>query len=604
VDGVVSSFAGTVEGFSDGTDQAAFNSPSGLALDQAGNLLVADTGNNAIRKVTPQGVVTTLAGDGVAGYRDGPAGQARFNGPIGIAIDRAGTIFVADSYNDRIRAITSTGEVTSLAGDGVPGFQDGPAALARFDTPGALLVDGYGALIVADTGNDALRVVDPSGQVRTLIHTAAQDNAASFRRPISLAGTPDGYLYIGTLGRGRIFQLAPSGEMRGLTGLDIDIPRGDDLTLRIAHASGLAVDSEGKLTVADSASHRLLKLVPRRTGPSPDRQQSAQSITPAAAIWPVNPDGNFHEIVGTMGEVRGNDQGESRDHFHGGLDIQANLGTPVHAIVGAKVSEPLPNWSYDGLGEGIAIGPISYIHLRVGRRADGSLIDPGRLGAVKDGADRPRIRVKRGTRFAVGEVLGTVNRMYHVHLEFSPDGANRNPLQLPFSGIADHIAPRIEAITLLDGNGVAISAKRGARLLVPASAGDISIVATAYDQCDGNAVRRRLGLYKIGYQLLTAAGTPLPGFEHPLITLEFNQLPPDREAVKLAFADGSGETVHGSDSTRFSYLVTNRMRDGHGRGDVWKARDLPRGDYVIRIFAADYAGNIATAGRDLPVTLE
>src|SRR5207244_13172639 len=103
-DGSVSTLAGTVEAFADGSgSQAAFNTPSGLAIDAKGNLFIADTGNNRIRKITPQGLVSTLAGEGTAGYLDCPATQATFDGPIGVAVDGVGNIYVADTYNDRIR---------------------------------------------------------------------------------------------------------------------------------------------------------------------------------------------------------------------------------------------------------------------------------------------------------------------------------------------------------------------------------------------------------------------------------------------------------------------------------------------------------------------
>ena len=116
-DGRVSTFAGGGSGYVDGAASAArFDTPSALAIDAAGTLYLADTGNHVIRRITPDGIVSTIAGDGVAGYRDGSAAEARFNGPVGVAVDGAGRIIVADTYNDRIRAIERDGTVVTLAG--------------------------------------------------------------------------------------------------------------------------------------------------------------------------------------------------------------------------------------------------------------------------------------------------------------------------------------------------------------------------------------------------------------------------------------------------------------------------------------------------------
>src|SRR4051794_40157834 len=125
-DGNVTTLAGGSEGFADGVGtSASFNTPSALALGPDGNLYVADTGNNRIRKITPTGQVSTVAGDGTAGYVDGPAAQAQFNGPVGLAISPGDDIYVADTYNDVIRMITKEGEVTTIAGGGTPGYADG-----------------------------------------------------------------------------------------------------------------------------------------------------------------------------------------------------------------------------------------------------------------------------------------------------------------------------------------------------------------------------------------------------------------------------------------------------------------------------------------------
>jgi len=111
---------GTLVTFAGGND--AFNTPSGLAIGTDGSLYVADTSNNRIRKITTTGVISTVAGTGMAGYVDGPANAAQFDGPIGVAVDDSGNIYVADTYNDRIRKISSEGQVSTVAGAGRPGY--------------------------------------------------------------------------------------------------------------------------------------------------------------------------------------------------------------------------------------------------------------------------------------------------------------------------------------------------------------------------------------------------------------------------------------------------------------------------------------------------
>src|SRR5687767_13042400 len=157
-EGVVTTLAGGSEGFADGVGPAArFHTPSGIALDANGNLYVADTGNNRIRKVTPEGQVSTVAGGGTAGNADGPGEQARFNGPMGVAVDPNGNIFVADAYNDSLRRISPEGIVSTVSGGVMPGLVDDSAAL--FDTPCGIVVAPDGTIIVADTGNDRLRKI-------------------------------------------------------------------------------------------------------------------------------------------------------------------------------------------------------------------------------------------------------------------------------------------------------------------------------------------------------------------------------------------------------------------------------------------------------------
>jgi len=121
---------------------------------------------------------------------------------------------------------------------------------------------------------------------------------------------------------------------------------------------------------------------------------------------------------------------------------------------------------------------------------------------------------------------------------------------------------------------------------------------------DNNLPRRRLGLHAVGYQLLRADGTPWPGYETPRMNIEFNRMPADPDAVKVAYAPGSGITVHGSAATHFKYVVSNTVRDGQLATGLWQPDELPTGDYLLRITAVDYMGNAASSGRDLPIALE
>ncbi|HJV01105.1 MAG TPA: gluconolaconase [Burkholderiaceae bacterium] len=608
-DGSTTTLAGASEGYAEGSGTAAaFNTPSGLALDADGNLYVADTGNNAIRKVTPQGQVSTLAGDGMAGYRDGKGAAARFNGPLALAVAADGAVFVADTYNDRIRRIAPDGTVTTVAGDGVPGMADGPAAQARFDTPGGLAITAGGELLVADMVNNAIRKLGKDGQVSTVAVAPESARAAPLRSPLALAATADGYIYVASARHGRVARITPAGEVAAL--VDVDHPPqpgyGADGSVRLYGPRGMALAPDGSLFVTDAATFRLHHIAPPQPGqPAPPERGPAPAPSHGATmLWPIKPQQLPHEVVGLMGEVRGNRDGESRDHFHAGLDVQAAPGTPVLAVAAAKVSDPLPNWGYGELSEGFGLADLVYIHMRVGRGAKDGVLD-GRFQLIRDEKGKPqRIRIKRGTRFDAGETLGTVNPMAHVHLDYAPNGGALNPLSLPFLGLRDTVPPQIVSIAVLDGAGHPLKDKQGGRLLLPRALGEVGIAVDAFDQMDGNQARRRLGLYKLGYQLLRADGTPVPGYEQPVITQLYDRLPRNREAVKLAYAEASGITVYGSASTRFVYALNNKLINGNATPGTWRVADLAPGDYTLRILAADYAGNLATKGRDLALTVQ
>ena len=595
-EGVVTTLAGGSEGFADGVGPAArFHTPSGIALDANGNLYVADTGNNRIRKVTPEGQVSTVAGGATAGNADGPGEQARFNGPMGVAVDLNGNIFVADAYNDSLRRISPKGVVSTVAGGGRPGFIDDSAAL--FDTPCGIVVAPDGTIIVADAGNDRLRKITTIGDVSNVNTWDLKVNGEDVSSPIGLALTHDNYLYVTELDRSRVIQVAPDGTARVIAD-------------GFSQPAGITLDQRtGALYVADGANYVVRKLDPKEpeaaaTFSQPEPQLNNETLGLQSLIWPVDPQDSPHEVVATIGEVRGSfDSNDGRHHLHSGLDVFGAYGSTVRAVRSEKVTGPLPNWAFGSINEGIRVGVISYIHIHVGRDKDGKMFDDERFLPVNDADGKlARVRIKRGTRFRPGDAMGTVNRMYHVHMNVGPPGGEINPLTLSPVGFKDDVVPTIEknGIQLFDEAGTPLSEKSNHRLLVT---GKVRIVVDAFDRTNFNSARRRLGLYVLGYQLIKADGAPAPGFEEPRITQIYDRLPPNRESTKVAYADQSGITVYGSETTKFLYEVTNWVRDRRANRDVFDTSKLPPGDYTLRIIARDYNGNEAQDGRDLLITV-
>lgn len=230
--GYVSTFAGTVSvpAYADGTGTAAmFHSPSGVATDAQGNVYVADTFNNMIRKITPAGVVTTMAGSTISGQQDGTGSDAGFTAPQGIAVDSSGNVFVADTSNNCIREITPSGAVTTIAGVcGTPGgYTDGPAATARFYAPTGIAVGPNGLLYIADFSNQVIRVLNTTTKtVSTLAgsgtsgYADGNGTAAQFSFPFGLTVGPAGDVYVADNNNYRIRKITPAGVVTTLAGSD------------------------------------------------------------------------------------------------------------------------------------------------------------------------------------------------------------------------------------------------------------------------------------------------------------------------------------------------------------------------------------------------
>jgi sugar lactone lactonase YvrE len=166
-DGIITTIAGTgATGFSgDGgpATQAQLRAPIGIAADSAGNVYFADQANNRIRKISVAGIISTVAGNGNQGFSGdgGPATNAAIDGPFGVAVDRAGVVYVTDSRNSRIRRVGLDGIITTIAGTGDPGFSGdgGPPLQARLQGPHGVVVDAAGNVYIADTANDRIRKV-------------------------------------------------------------------------------------------------------------------------------------------------------------------------------------------------------------------------------------------------------------------------------------------------------------------------------------------------------------------------------------------------------------------------------------------------------------
>lgn len=272
--GNVSTLAGAtgLSGIADGVGgEALFNYPDGVAIDASGTLYVADHDNHTVRKVTTAGAVTTLAGAArISGSADGLGGAARFNGPTGVAVDGAGNVYVADAGNSTIRKVTAGGSVTTFAGlAGVAGSADGVGGSARFNAPQGIAVDSVGNVYVADTNNSTVRKITAGGVVTTLAGVTGQvgtadgpASSARFNGPYAVAVDSAGNVYVSDFFNSTIRKISVGGTVTTLAGTvgvagDAD---GTGAAARFNQAYGLAVDSSGNVFVADTYNRAIRKV--------------------------------------------------------------------------------------------------------------------------------------------------------------------------------------------------------------------------------------------------------------------------------------------------------------------------------------------------------
>lgn len=262
-EGVVTTFAGT-PGFPNPT---TFYSPGGVAIDSSGNLFVANTGNHRIDKVTPAGAVSTFAGGGPGspGNQNGTGIGAQFNHPTGIAIDSSDNLYVTDTGNGTIRKITPGGVVTTIAGSpGLFGSSDGTGSAARFNDPVGVAVDRSRNLYIADTGNSTIRKVTPGGVVTTLAGKAGQiggtdgtGSNARFNRPEGLGIDASGNLFVADTDNHTIRKITPSGVVTSIGGVAGEGGHADGVgaAAHFLGPRGIAVAASGRVYVSEGSAH-------------------------------------------------------------------------------------------------------------------------------------------------------------------------------------------------------------------------------------------------------------------------------------------------------------------------------------------------------------
>jgi hypothetical protein len=439
---------------------------------------------------------------------------------------------------------------------------------------------------------------------------------AAFDEPTALAVRDAHSLYVADAA-GNSVRICTFGESPAVHtlagGLSIGLVDGMLSEGRLNRPTGLALASSGPLFFADSGNGLVRAFVPSGAELG-FRSKSETAILTASEIraaiqprWPFDPPGSPREIAGTFGEVRGEQQPDHDAWFHNGLDIPGSHGETVRAINSERVSRPL---AVDGAGtprERVRLPFIGYIHLRVGRdQLDRPFegINDGSFTFQRDSQGQViGVRLRRGTRIDAGAPIGTLNRLNHVHLIAGPASSEVNALAaLELPGLVDTVAPVIERVTITNADGVPLTTKmkgrrsRPTRQQIPAHA-RLRVIVRGYDQVDGNARHRRLGIYRLAYTVLNPDGSPAPGYSEPHENIVFERLPADQRAAAIAYAEGSHSGYQLT--TVFAYLVTNVVRDGEAREEFWDTASLTPGEYVLRVIAADFFDN--QSQRDVPI---
>ncbi|MGI8600394.1 MAG: NHL repeat-containing protein [Chitinophagaceae bacterium] len=260
----------TTPGFEDGPIATAkFNRPNGITIDQAGNLYVTDRENHKVRKISASGMVTTLAGSGTFGFKDGHPDSAQFNSPGGIAVDAQGNVYVTDWFNHRVRLITPT-SVSTYAGSGF-GFVDGERSVARFNFAKGILLDASGNFYIADQNNHSIRKISSAGIVSTIAgdgtkgSTDGPAQSARFSDPRDVAIDAGGNIYVADAGNHSIRKISAAGVVSTLAGGSQGFADGNGTSAKFDEPKGVAVDKNNNIIVVDQRNHSIRKITPDGT---------------------------------------------------------------------------------------------------------------------------------------------------------------------------------------------------------------------------------------------------------------------------------------------------------------------------------------------------
>jgi Streptogramin lyase len=252
--------------------EARMKYPYGLAYDSAGNLYFSDQGNHSIRKIDTSGNITTFAGSGISGSTDGQGLSASFNNPYGIVFDQADNLYVVDNLNKKIRKIDPSGYVSTFAGNGTASLIDGKGTDASFNEPTNIAIDSSGNLYVSEYGSSSIRKITPDANVTTFAGTGSrgsnngQGTSASFDRPYGLVFDSSSNLYVGDYGNHVIRKIDPSGNVTTFAGImdSSGFSDGQGTSASFYGPVGLTIDPQGNLYVTDQRNHSIRKIDPSR----------------------------------------------------------------------------------------------------------------------------------------------------------------------------------------------------------------------------------------------------------------------------------------------------------------------------------------------------